>query len=282
MIPHDKHQYYFEKYLRNEMSYHERMAFDEKLAEDEALNQAFVFYRANREVMLKNLIEEHKLDRRDGRLNKLIFLLISLTGIALTFNYYFYKAPAQRSGKQTPQKQREPLYTYIPFVNWEKRSEKNQPKKDTATPPPAQVKTRQQPADDSIVVLEPSTRDDERTANDVFLTDTFISVYEQAYIRSLIASRKKAADHHHPADHHDQDSVATHKPAKPEKHGQLFVEFWQSPVKYRGYLFNGKKLIIYGVRSPFEIYIYKHDDTFEMLYASEEIPLIPQPNFQAF
>src|SRR6478735_3428497 len=83
MTQHDKHQYYFEKYLRNDMPEDEREVFEQKLAADASLRMAFEYYKLNRQKLLEQLIEEHQLSRRDNRLNKLIFLLISLTGIVL-------------------------------------------------------------------------------------------------------------------------------------------------------------------------------------------------------
>jgi hypothetical protein len=53
MTQHDKHQYYFEKYLRGEMPHDEREAFDEKLAADAALRMAFEYYKLNRQQLLE-------------------------------------------------------------------------------------------------------------------------------------------------------------------------------------------------------------------------------------
>src|SRR6478609_6650198 len=131
MSQHDKHQYYFEKYLRNEMPQEDRSAFDEKLAEDASLRMAFEYYRLNRDTLLADLIKEHKLTRRDNRFNKLIFLLISLTGIALTFNYFVYRQPTSSTN---PQPSKGNIFVrYIPFLNKETKPE---PKSNTPVAAP--------------------------------------------------------------------------------------------------------------------------------------------------
>lgn len=273
MIQHDKHQYYFEKYLRNEMPDDERTAFDQKLAEDAELNQSFRYYKSHRLNLLHNLELEHKLDKKDTRLNKLIFLLISLTGIALTFNYYLYKAPA--ANNFDGQTGRKPLYTYIPFVNWEKRAEKAAPKKEVAKKDTVQTKPAK---DEPIIVLEPSPLDDERSATDVFLTDSFIYIYDKAYIAQLIDAKANGTDSLL------QDSMGEIAPQVRgrEHNNQLFVEFWQSPVKYKGYRFSGKKLIVYGIELPYDIYVYRDNNTVYLIHPFGETELTEQANFQPF
>jgi hypothetical protein len=277
MIQHDKHQYYFEKYLRNEMPDDERIAFDEKLADDAELDTAFRFYKSHRLNMLHNLELEHKLDKKDTRLNKLIFLLISLTGIALTFNYYLYTSPAATIPAGTEQKHRKPLYTYIPFVNWEKRAEKAEqaknttPKKDTAVTKPVK--------DEPVAVLEPSPLDEERTATDVFLTDSFLIIHDKAYIEQLLLAKKNGTD----SMLIDSATLITPPRGKgKERTNQLFVEFWQSPVHYKGYRFSSKKLIVYGIELPYEIYVYRKNNALFLVHPYGETELTEQTNFQPF
>lgn len=259
------------------MSYHERMAFDEKLSEDASLKEAFSFYKDHRMAMLQDLIEEHRLTRRDTRFNKLIFLLISLTGIALTVNYYYlHKENTNAPPAPVEQKHRKPFYTYIPFVNWEKRAEKTEIKKDSLKKAPV-VAPVAEAKETAMVILEPSAMDEERSENDVFLTDSFVLIHDKAYIQMLLSAKKANMDTAL------ADSVITIPKAKnKDKNNQLFVEFWQSPVQYRGYRFNGKKLILYGIEHPYEIYVYKDDNVIYLLHPFGQTPLIQQPNFHLF
>jgi hypothetical protein len=42
----------------------------------------------------------------------------------------------------------------------------------------------------------------------------------------------------------------------------LFVEFWFSVIGFNGYQFNGKKLILYGINKPFDVFILKRNNSF--------------------
>ena len=279
MSHHDKHLYHFEKYLSQEMTDDERLAFDEKLSADPELNQAFVYYKAHRANLLKELIAEHEETRKDNRFNKLIFLLISLTGIALAFNFYLYKNKADKPTDVTPPKNI--FVRYIPFLNWDNRNDKIDTvkiavKKDSL--PTKTVILEEEPATEAIETIEPALKDEERSFTDIFLTDTFITIHEKAYIDQLLVWKQYRVDSA------SNDSIAiVLPPVKPKgKTTQLFVEFWQSPVGYKGYLFTGKKLIVYGIESPFDIYIFKENNETRAKLPSGNLNLIPKSNFQAF
>lgn len=251
----------------------ERAAFDEKLSADASLRMAFEYYKLNRQELLQNLIEDHNLIRKDDRFNKLILLLISLTGIALTFNYFVYRdSRSQTVGATQP---RNIFVRYIPFLNREKDTQPAQAadaKTDTTnTPAPALT--------DSIhvVKLEPSVDGDERLASDQFLSDTFLTVLDMGLIEQLRSITPQS-------DSNFVDSVQTLARAAiaKNKSGKLLVEFWQSPVQYSGYLFAQNKLILYGVPLSTPIYLYKKNNQLVAILPSGEIELIEQPNFTSF
>lgn len=279
MSHHDKHLYHFEKYLRQEMTADERMAFDEKLSADPELKQAFAYYKSHRAKLLKELIAEHEETRKDNRFNKLLFLLISLTGIALAFNYYLYKNNEDKATEKAPAKNI--FVRYIPFLNWDNQSDKIDSAKVAVKIDSIQKKTfilTQEPTVEPIETIEPALRDEERSNTDHFLNDTFITIHEKTYIDQLLLWKQYRTDSA------AGDSIAAvAQPAKPKgKTNQLFVEFWQSPVGYKGYLFTGKKLILYGVETPFNVYIYKENNEIRALLPTGTIDLIAKPNFQPF
>jgi hypothetical protein len=133
-------------------------------------------------------------------------------------------------------------------------------------------------ATEPIETIEPAIRDEERSITDIFLNDTFITIHDKTYIEQLMAWKQYRLDSG------SRDSIAmVLQPLKPKsKTNQLFVEFWQSPVGYKGYLFTGKKLIVYGVEYPFDIYIYKENNEIHAMLPNGTIDLVPQPNFQPF
>lgn len=279
MSHHDKHLYHFEKYLRNEMTEDERLTFDEKLSADPELKQSFAYYKAHREKLLKELVAEHEETRKDNRFNRLLFALISLTGIALAFNYYIYRHTANQSTENAPPKNI--FVRYIPFLNWGNRSEKSDSVKTTRAKDSLSIQPiliTPEPEIEKIETIEPSLRDDERSMTDIFLNDTFISIYDKPFIEQLLAWKQYRTDSA------AGDSVAVvAQPLKPKgKNPQLFVEFWQSPVGYTGYLFTGKKLILYGVEIPSDIYLYKENNEIHAMLPSGTLDLVIKPNFQPF
>lgn len=279
MSHHDKHLYHFEKYLRNEMTEEERLTFDEKLSADSELKQSFAYYKAHREKLLKELVAEHEETRKDNRFNRLLFALISLTGIALAFNYYVYRHSATPLAENDTPKNI--FVRYIPFLNWGNRVEKSDSVKTTHTKDSLSVQPNLIPLEpeiEKIETIEPALRDDERSMTDLFLNDTFITIYDKTYIDQLLAWKQYRLDS---ADG-DSSAVIT-PPLKPKgKNSQLFVEFWQSPVGYKGYLFTGKKLILYGVEMPYDIYLYKENTEIHAILPSGTLNLVNKPNFQPF
>jgi hypothetical protein len=62
----------------------------------------------------------------------------------------------------------------------------------------------------------------------------------------------------------------------------IFVEFWQSLVGFSGYQFTGKKLIIYGVSKPFEVFILKQNTSFILHTKWGETALEPDNQLHKF
>lgn len=274
MTQHDKHQYYFEKYLRNEMPVDERKAFEQQLSEDAPLRMAYEYYKLNRQQLLKDLIEEHKLTRNDSRLNKLIFLFISLTGITLTF-FYFTQKKDTISTTDT-EKNSNIFVRYIPFLNWENRTEKKEMKVVQAIKDSAILDD----IDEVLIIdtLEPSTNQEERLASDDFIIDTFVTVIDKATFDFLTAEQ-------HQKDSLQLDSIMLSKPIlKPikDKRQKLLVEFWKSPVNYTGYLYAENKLVLYGLEPNTVVYIYKWNNELYAAINDLHLLLTEKNNFTRF
>jgi hypothetical protein len=269
-MQHEKHQYYFEKYLRQEMPEQEKIVFERKLAEDASLRMAFEYYKLNRQQLLDELINEHQLQRKDGRLNRLIFALISLTGIALTYAYFSDKNNSTAKTQDTPNI----LVRYIPFLNWENRvSTKKIPltQKTTDT-----VSTQPIPA--ITDTLEPSTDPDERLISDEFVSDTFVPILNK------YAAAKLWMQFHQKDTILQMDTVNNDAWVDFKKHsdGMLLVEFWKSPFDFKGYLFTQNKLVVYGKTLPLSMYIFKEADSLFAIIQGKEIILTTQPKFTSF
>jgi hypothetical protein len=271
MTQHDKHQYYFEKYLRNDMPEDERAAFEQKLEEDASLRMAFEYYKLNRQKLLEQLIEEHRLTRKDNRFNKLIFLLISLTGIVLVASHFVNK-PSNKDG-QHADKQPNIIVRYIPFLNWENRAEKKGEEAPATKPVVSQPKVVEH--EDSIETLEPSLDRNERLSSDEFKGDTFVTIWDKNFFEKWMVYKKQN-------DTLAADSLMKKAGFVKDKSRKLLVEFWESPVSYRGYLFNENKLVVYGLPYPTGIYMYKAQDTAVVVLPNGRFSLIDQPKFIRF
>jgi len=275
-MEHEKHQYYFEKHLRNEMAEDERLAFDEKLSADASLRLAFEYYKLNRQKLLEQLIEEHNLIKKDTRLNKFIFLFISLTGMLLTFNYFVSKNELLALNK-IDEKPKNIFVRYIPFMNWGNRLEKKPKIEKSENEPEVLATIGEVKEDEKVERLDPSIDGNERLASDLFIADTFISVCEKKWIDQYITYKNNLLD----STLFDSILVKPILPAK-DKNKTLLVEFWKSPFDYQGYLYQGNKLILYGIAFPTDVYIYAKSDTLKAILPKHKFSIIEQPNFNAF
>lgn len=267
MSQHDKHQYYFEKFLRKEMSAAERDAFNEKLSADASLRLAFEYYKLNREKLLNDLLAEHAALRKDTRLNKLIFLLISLTGISLTFAYYLNKSN-QANLSNLPSEPK-PFYTYIPFINWKQNNPTPTIKRTDSTI----IETSQ---NDTLETIEPAIEDEVRPLNDAFVKDTLIYVYDKQTIFNWLALTDSIQRLQ--IDYPDSAFTAATLPKPKNKQAAYLVEFWQSPVGYKGYLLSDNKIVVYGLDTPSKWILFS-DSVLNALYDKGETILIPDKNY---
>jgi hypothetical protein len=88
---HDKHQYYFEKYLRNEMKGEELQFFEVKLKTDEGLRNSFDFYLTNRkEIVAEELAEYDEPELMKRKPQKWGWLLAVFSALALVLIVDFY------------------------------------------------------------------------------------------------------------------------------------------------------------------------------------------------
>jgi hypothetical protein len=60
------------------------------------------------------------------------------------------------------------------------------------------------------------------------------------------------------------------------------LEFWVSPVNYRGYKLLGRKLMLYGIGEPDAVQLYVLEQELWMKYHNDFIPLESSGEFQSF
>lgn len=265
---HDKHQYYFEKYIRNEMKPDERAIFEQKLQSDTKLKQAFEFYRNNRLKIIEEELKEYQEDlttiihppKKPEKWGWL-YLSISVLGLVLIADYFI----GLKYRQEIHDKPRKSIIERINIFDDKKEivnqsDEKlDQPKKEIKNTP---AETNLMVAnEDSLTTLLNEFKQQltefkqENIASnlneDVLLFDSIFGVLNE----NLFYQRM-----------HDltvsTDSVLTDSAIimltlksmlrKPER--MLFTEFWKSPVNFKGYRFSGKKIQIYGITPQIPCY----------------------------
>lgn len=291
MSSHEKHQYYYEKYLRNEMSDMERHTFEEKMSEDESFRRSFNHYKSNRKEFLAELLEEDDLEaKRRWGLNSWLYLIISVTGIALAMYYYSSKNDAiQASNIKTDNSWQ--IFKRIPFLREKTEFNKQEPSKNIKTPSDTKLPiTELVDTAELNGYIEPAigydkeeTAEDVGIESDIMTLDSFITAYEKSYFELRLKAIKEETDSIIvDSMMHRLAIKSASRNAQQSKPITVYVEFWRSPVNFKGYKFNGKKLVIYGIASPNEVYLLHNEDEFILHSHKYEFTLTPDNNFHKF
>ena len=286
MAFHEKHQYFYEKYLRNEMLENERQDFEEKLSTDESFRHSFHHYKSHRKEYLTELIDEDQTEaKRRWRLNSWMYMLISITGIALAV--YFYAAK-NNEGISSNQKKSSSwnIINQIPFF-----SNRNEPKKSQPLVKHESDHSSSENLNDSSEISESSNENTQTVSenentdfvNDIMDLDSLVSTYDKNTFELKFKSIKSVTDSIL------VDSLMEILAAKSvgrnsqqQKPLLIYVEFWRSPINFKGYKFNGKKLILYGINFPYEIYLLRDNDDFILRSTHNEFVLTRDNNFHKF
>lgn len=266
----------------------ERQAFEEKLSADESFRRSFKHYRAHREELLEDLLEEDETEaRRRWGLNSWLYLLISLTGIALAVHYYAFKTPEPHKAAAPKKNFSWNIFKRIPFLDQKNELPKTEPA-HTAALPTDSLAAGQPAGDTSYMAVSEEALvaprgEDFGIASDIMEFDTFMVAFEKNYYELRYRVIRSETDSM------ITDSLLQMLAAKSVgRNAQLakpvtvYVEFWRSPVNFRGYKFNGKKLVIYGVPAPYEIYLLQDADGFVLRTTRHEFTLIQDNSFHKF
>jgi len=249
-IQHDKHQYYFEKFLRNEMKEEELAAFRLRLLEDEAFRADFDYYTANRKSILDEELLEY--DEPEILLRKpqkwgWVYAILSVLCLVLIVDYFL---TARYSESVQAEKKRKPFIER--FNVFKTKDVDNLVIEKTEEKPKTKQKLELVEADTMLgsgifdKEIEPYLeRDRMGVKGDYFVSDSLFYVFEKADIQKKMNELKTQSANE------VADSIlalmivkASFKTLGIPKR-QLLVEFWDSPLHFRGYLFNGKKLVLY-------------------------------------
>lgn len=293
---HDKHSYFFEKYLRKEMDVEESDAFEEKLNTDIDFKNDFENYILHRDEIVKIELEEYQKEIIPEKPSKAyyswILVALSLLSLVLLLDYYASKNydKKQPEEKSYTQKIINRINNAIikPFTF---KKDSNEKQKDNKL----QVQKTQENEEnellidekiinaDSIALLETGENDWIKVSPaeaDEMLFDTIIHAVDLEKFKEKLRLISTVTDS--TLDDSILTKISIRSAAKTK--GQqnikpIYVEFWKSILDYSGYKFNGKKLLIYGIEKPFEIYLLKQENTIILRSVKGENALLNDNEF---
>ena len=280
---HDKHTYYFEKYLRNEMSREEKKAFEKKLYADIDFKNDFDKYAANHDAILKQELEEYyneEIIPNKPKNYTWIWVMISIFGIVLIIDYYAnIKYIEKQKENQTYKEVLVDRFTNAFIDPIKKISAKITQNKVLIDTTISTIRADEsyyeidsinnEKIDSSLIENKIQNqfqqylngKNIDENVKDVFLNDSLIWVYE------LEKFKDKYNSINHSTDSTLTDSMVTKLTLQSlsklnQINKPLFVEFWFSVIGFNGYQFNGKKLILYGINKPFDVFILKRNNSY--------------------
>ncbi len=254
-IQHDKHQYFFEKFLRNEMKPEEAKLFKQRLDNDMAFHEDFEFYLRNRKAILEDGLAEY--DEPELLIKKperwgWLYAIISLLCIVLIVDYFF---SVRYSEKLNSGKQRTTLIERFNIFKGKKAktialdsllkadSSLIQLKNSTNT---VTDTTKSTPSIGSEIM--PYLEDDQSPIiGDYFVSDTLFGVIEKEDIDSKLGKLRVQTDSLFADSLLEILAIKEILKSEIPLKRQLLVEYWDSELHFRGYIFDGKKLLLYDM-----------------------------------
>lgn len=291
-VPHDKHTYYFEKYLRNEMLGDEKRAFENRLREDADFKSHFDTYAFNHDEIIKQELEEYYNEEiipdKPQKSYSWILVSLSILGIVLLADFYanrkyYEEQQATKTYKQVlvDRIKGAIVYPFNFFMPKDKSKEKTSSpvttvssSNETFTPDEGLIDTLENTKIDSSKIEDiieeqfseiTSNNGNAAVAKDYLLVDSLMYVFELEKFKDKFRVILQSTDSTL------ADSTITrltlqslNKNELNVKSGNkpLFVEFWYSIVGFKGYYFNGKKLVVYGIDKPFNAFILKQNNLY--------------------
>lgn len=261
----ERYQYFFEKFLRNEMKSPELEAFQARLQQDPAFFIEFERYKSNREEILARELQEYEtpiIPPRKPQSWGWLYLIVSVLLLVLLVDYYINQKYADEL--ELNRKSIAETIGIIPRQEPEPSPEPDKPKRK---------EQRKEKQSDTLVLDEDSlfaiaemelikVRETDFQANvqeDILLADSLFSSIAFGVWEERLQSLNIKSDSM-PTDTAVLNPVlrGLFKKSTPKAKG-LFVEYWVSPVHFTGYRYNGKKLILYGVKPELPLYFLYSD-----------------------
>jgi hypothetical protein len=265
------------------MSREEKKAFEKKLYADIDFKNDFDKYAANHDAILKQELEEYyneEIIPNKPKNYTWIWVMISIFGIVLIIDYYAnIKYIEKQKENQTYKEVLVDRFTNAFIDPIKKISAKITQNKVLIDTTISTIRADEsyyeidsinnEKIDSSLIENKIQNqfqqylngKNIDENVKDVFLNDSLIWVYE------LEKFKDKYNSINHSTDSTLTDSMVTKLTLQSlsklnQINKPLFVEFWFSVIGFNGYQFNGKKLILYGINKPFDVFILKRNNSY--------------------
>lgn len=284
-MQHDKHTYYFEKYLRKEMSREEKEAFEIKLNNDIDFKSNFTEYALNHDKIIKAELAEYydkEIIPDKPKNYAWVWVLFSVLGLVLIIDYYAnQKYNEEQKANQTYKEEFVSRFKSAfvdPFnkITFKDKNKNINNQQTTISTDENGGNIDDNFADSTKIIQTDSGLIEEKTIQqyqqlmndknslsnkDIFLYDSLMSVIELEKFKEKYKLIKYSTDSIL------DDSIVTKLAFQSlvKQNGNikpLFVEFWQSLIGFSGYQFTGKKLVIYGIQKPYDVFILKQNTNY--------------------
>ena len=285
---HDKHLYFFEKFIRNEMSEDEKLAFENRLKTDEPFQKDFDQYINNRKLILEQELAEYDRPIIPQKTNgyRWLYVIVSILCLVLIVDYYTNKKYEESINPQSSVIDKINIFKKLndKINSYNKNLESASIESDENIVQSPKNNNRKVSADTLSLIKTGEIGEDIEEANaDVMLFDTLLTVID------FEAFKEKQKNLLLDTDSLITDSMSSaialrsmiKNPIK-AKQQQVYVEFWQSPEDYAGYTFNGKKLILFGHQKPDNIFLLKRINQIILHLSDNEILLLSDSNFHNY
>lgn len=290
----DKHQYFFEKFLRKEMHGEELDSFKAKLSENEKFKKDFDFYLANRKKIIKEGLAEY--DEAEILLPKpqkwgWFYAISSVLCLVLIIDYFLSSSYDQSIAASH---RRKPLIERINFFkSGDAQTELKETEKIQKEIRPEKSSMKNLDNENSLIDSAELFSETEKQLqsyiqsnttgiqSDFILMDSLMWVFDQRIMEERRASLNMQTD-----SILDDSSIQMlvfkslyRKNNVSQK--QLFVEYWKSPIHFRGYRFSGKKLLLFGFETSDPLYFTYDEEgaNFHLFLLNKEFYLFPDNQF---
>jgi hypothetical protein len=287
-MEHNKHAYFFEKYLRNEMNIDEKVAFEKKLADNPQIKAQFDEFALNHDAIIRKELEEYTIEEiipKKPQSYNWIWVLLSVLSLILIIDYYanqnYLEEQKQNKNYKEVLVNRLENAFVKPFKKNTNKAENGNPNSKNVLPKTPNLENI--PSNpDSISANPAETNTTPETSTQVQETD-ILSYDTLLPVLDLLQYKETMNTTAFVADTLISDSLPKKQAAKYTNNPKpIYTEFWQSAIGFNGYLFTGKKLIIYGIKNTNETIILKQNNQFILHAEIGEIGLISDNQLHKF